>query len=33
MAGTKIKHLQDLEAQKAELKGQVTNYKSSLEHL
>ena len=33
MAGTKIKHLQDLEAEKADLKGTVGNLKSSVEHL
>lgn len=33
MAGTKIQHLQDLEAQKAELRSQVATFKSSVEHL
>jgi hypothetical protein len=33
MAGSKVRHLQELETQKVELKSQLRTYKSSLEHL
>ena len=33
MAGSKMRHLQELERQKAELRSQLSSYKSSVEHL